>query len=223
MPSTTHPPVQPHVRRFLAGVVATLVLSVVPVHGQPCAPARPEVNKSGFRAGTAVPWITGDAPGGTPFPDEMRACVARAFDAWTAANRAAGSDVRFTPGEGGIIVRFDKPGGLILTDRKAGAWTDGVRGADGALERACIWISSDPSLVAACETVTKIVLHELGHLHGLADNRKNRGLSVMNSAGGPDDRRGRLPFVPTDCDATQAASASPAGPLPRMSLTRRLR
>lgn len=211
------------VRRFLAGVCGALVLSVVRVDGQPCAPARPEVNKPGFRAATTVPWTTGDAPGGTPFPEEMRACVARAFDAWTSANRSSGSLVRFTPGEGGIIVRFDKPGGLILTDRRAGAWTNGVRGADDALERACIWITSDPSLVAACDAITKIVLHELGHLHGLADNRKHRGLSVMNSAGGPDDRRGRLPFVPTDCDATQAAAASTAGPLPRMSLTRQRR
>ncbi len=207
------------VRRFLAGVCGALVLSVVQVDGQPCAPARPEVNKPGFRAGATVAWTFGDSPGGTPFPQPMRACVTRAFDAWTDANRSSGSHVRFTAGEGGIIVRFDKPGGLILTDRRGGAWTNGVRGADDALERACIWITSDPSLVAACDAVTKIVLHELGHLHGLADNRKNRGLSVMNSAGGPDDRRGRLPFVPTNCDATQAAAASTAGPFPRMSLT----
>lgn len=207
-------------RRFLAGVCGALVLAVVPVDGQPCAPARPEVNKPGFRAGATVAWTTGDSPGGAPFPEEMRACVARAFDAWTAANRSSGSLVHFTPGDGGITVRFDKAGGLILTDRRAGAWTNGMRGADEALERACIWITSDASLVAACDAVTKIVLHELGHLHGLADNRKNRGLSVMNSAGGPDDRRGRLPFVPTDCDATQAAAASTSGPRPRMSLTR---
>lgn len=193
----------------VVAMVATAALAVAaPLGAQPCAPARPGVNKPGFRAGATIPWTTGDAPGGTPFPEEMRSCVARAFAAWTAANRAAGSLVRFTPGEGGIIVRFDKPGGIVLTDRRAGAWTNGVRGADGALERACIWVTSDASLVASCDAVTKIVMHELGHLHGLADNRRNRGLSVMNRAGGPDDRRGLLPFVPTSCDATQAAAAS---------------
>lgn len=208
-------------RRVLAAAV--LLLSVASAARQPCAPARPDVNKPGFRAGATVPWTFGDAPGGTPFPHEMRACVARAFEAWTAANRASGLHVRFTPGEGGIIVRADKPGGLILTDRRAGAWTNGVRGEDGALEQACIWITSDPSLVGTCEAVTKIVLHELGHLHGLADNHRNRGPSVMNNAGGPDDHRGRLPIAPTDCDATQAAAASTAGPLPRMALARQRR
>jgi hypothetical protein len=208
-------------RHVVAAAAAAFLVSVAGAGSQPCAPARPEVNKPGFRAGAIVRWTFGDSPGGTPFPEEMQACVARAFEAWTAANHTSGLHVRFTPGHGGIIVRFDKPGGLILAHRHAGAWTDGVRAADGALERACIWITSDPSLVTACDAVTKIVLHELGHLHGLADNRRNRGPSVMNNAGGPDDHRGRLPFHPTECDALQAVAAATPGP--RLLLARQRR
>ncbi len=207
-------------RRALAAAAAAVLSSVVSAASQPCAPAMPSVNKPGFRAGATVSWNFGNSPGGTPFPEEMRVCAARAFEAWTAVNRASGLDVRFTRGDDGIVVHFDKPGGLILTDRRAGAWTNGVRGGDGALERASIWITSDQTLVATCEAVTKIVLHELGHLHGLADNRWNHGRSVMNNPGGPDDHRSRLPLVPTDCDATQAAVASTAGPLPRLALAR---
>jgi hypothetical protein len=210
-------------RLFVTVAVLSLTLQAARAAGEPCGPASPAVNKPGFMMGATVPWTTGPSPGGAPFPEEMRACVARAFDAWTAANQAAGSDVRFISGEGGLVVRFDKPGGLILTGRQAGAWTDGVRGSDGGLERACIWITSNPALVAACDAVTKIVMHELGHLHGLADNRFNRGPSVMNRAGGPDDLRGRLPAAPTECDAGQAAAASRATARRVLSLARQNR
>jgi hypothetical protein len=197
-------------RRWLRGAatVVALVLSTVQASAGPCGSWSPTVNKSGFRAGATVPWTTGDSPGGAPFPNAMLSCVARAFAAWSAANETSGSRVRFTPGVGGIVVRFDKAGGLILADRRAGAWSDAVRGTDGALERASIWITSDPALVASCHTVTKVVLHELGHLHGLADNPHDRGPSVMNHLGGPNDHRAQVPAAPTDCDAAQAAQAS---------------
>lgn len=173
-----------------------------------CDAAAPGVNKPGFRPGQIVAYALLASPGGEAFPADMVACVERAFDAWSTANLSSGLDVRFIAGAGGIGVRFDKPGGLALPPRRAGAWNHEVRGADGALERALIWLSGDRALMEACEAVTKVMLHELGHLHGLADNEGADGPSVMNRARGKDDRGGWLPTAPTRCDARQARRAA---------------
>lgn len=184
-----------------------VLATAVAAPAQPCAAARPSVNKTGFRAGVTVPWTFAPSPGGAPFPGTIRGCVASAFRAWTLANAWAGSGIRFVPGHGGIQVRVDR-GGLMLPPRSAGGWSDGVRDADGFLERATIWLTADRDLIDSCDGVTKVVLHELGHLHGLADNPRRRVPSVMNAVGGPDDRRGRVPLTPTLCDAAQAAVAT---------------
>lgn len=198
-----------------AVVVAGLALAfaaVAPAAADPlrasCGTAAPLVNKPGFRPGQTVPYALLDSPGGARFPPEMVSCVERAFEAWTTANLASGLEVRFLPGEGGIGVRFDKPGGLALPLRRGAGWSHAVRGVDGALERAVIWLSSDHELIETCAAVTKVMLHELGHLHGLADNDSDRHLSVMNRARGKDDRGGLLPMAPTRCDARQAWRAA---------------
>jgi hypothetical protein len=169
------------------------------------------INKVGFRPASTVYYDVAAAPDAVPFPDDMRACVDRAFEAWTTANAWSGSWVRFAPGPGGIVVRFDARGGMVLHGKQAGAWTEGVRSADGYLEGAMVWLSPDPRVVTTCRTVTKVLLHELGHLHGLADFRTSAGRSVMNPLGGPDDRGRRVPMAPTRCDASQAAGAALMG------------
>jgi hypothetical protein len=105
-------------------------------------------------------------------------------------------------------VRFDKPGGLILPARRAGAWSGGVRDRDGALRAAHVWLTSDRDLLDTCDAITKTLLHELGHLHGLADNGAFRGPSVMNGYAGKNDTGAHLPLVPTSCDAQQALFAA---------------
>jgi hypothetical protein len=60
----------------------------------------------------------------------------------------------------------------------------------------------------SCEAITKTVLHELGHLHGLADNARFTGPSVMNGYAGKNDAGAQLPMTPTRCDAQQALLAA---------------
>jgi hypothetical protein len=173
----------------------------------------PAVNKRGFRPHAVVAYTVAPSPGGTPFPPHHSACVDRAFDAWAAANAASGLNVRFVRGTGGIVVRFDRRDGLALPQGKGGAWTDPVRGKDGYLEQAIIWLSSDVRLLDSCDGITKLTLHELGHLHGLADAGVYRAPSVMNRAGRRNDAGGRIPLAPTSCDAEQARRASEADTL----------
>jgi hypothetical protein len=193
------------------GVVARLI---APLAASPCALAGVAPNKVGFRAGATVPWTVHGAPDGTPFPSHLRPCVAAAFAAWTAANARSGAGVRFEPGPGGIIVRFDNASRLVLTGAHAGAWMEVARGADGALESAIVWLAADPAVISSCEGVTKAALHELGHLHGLADTVRHRAASVMNDFGGADDGRRHIPLAPTPCDAAQAARATLGAPVP---------
>ncbi len=181
-------------------------------HAERCDASAPAVNKTGFRPGTTVFYGVADSPDGTPFPGRMRACLARAFDAWTTANAWAGSWVRFVPGPGGIIVRFDAEGGLVLRPGRAGAWTDAARASDGYLDAANVWLTRDPDILTTCRGVTKVMLHELGHLHGLADVRTPGTRSVMNPLGGPDDHDQLVPMAPSRCDAAQAAEASAVTP-----------
>lgn len=195
------------IRRAGATLGAVIALGAG-LAAQPCGMARPAVNKAGFRPGLTVTWRVGPSPAGHDFPAELVPCVARAFEAWTAANAATGIDVRFVPGRGGVTVRLDDPGGRVLGAKQAGGWNAEVRDGGGGLVGANVWLTSNPRLLRTCDGVTKATLHEIGHLHGLADNPRRRAQSVMNNAGGPDDRRGRLPLTPTRCDAEQAASAS---------------
>lgn len=174
---------------------------------QTCAAGGPKVNKPGFRPNTTVQYMVAPTPSGQPFPADRLACVARAFEAWTLANQESSLAVRFEYGEGGIVVRFDDARHLLPAD-VAGAWSDGERDGDGALERAVIWLSPNEKVLDSCEGVTKTVLHELGHLHGLADHRGRRGTSVMNSLRRKNDRGEGLPLMPTRCDALQASTAS---------------
>jgi hypothetical protein len=173
-----------------------------------CLAAVPDVNKPGFRPGQIVSYTTAPSPDGKPFPAALVSCVDRAFAAWTAANRRSGLDVAFVPGPGGIEVRFDKPGGLILPPSRAGAWSGGSRDADGALLTAHIWLTSNRDVLDSCEALTKALLHELGHLHGLADHARFTGPSVMNAYGGKNDEGEQLPMAPTRCDARQALVAA---------------
>ena len=192
-----------------AVLVASVVLLVGAVYAAADEVCRlPIVNKQGFRPQAVVAYTVDLAPGGRPFPSDKIKCVDRAFDAWTQANVRTGLQVRFVRGVGGIVVRFDRRGGLVLQRRTAGAWAEPVRSADGYLEQASIWLSADPRLLTSCDGLTKVILHELGHLHGLQDNAVYRGPSVMNRASRRDDTGGRIPFAPTACDAAQARNAS---------------
>ena len=91
-----------------------------------------------------------------------------------------------------------------------GGWTGGVRAEDGYLEQANIWLSADRRLLDSCDGVTKVLLHEIGHLHGLGDVRSYAGPSVMNRAARRNDTGGRIPLAPTGCDARQAWRAASA-------------
>lgn len=173
-----------------------------------CRRATPIVNKQGFRPDATVAWGVGPSPDGTPFPADMYPCIQKAFDAWTRANRRTGLHVRFVPGPGGLVVRFDNRGGLVLQPGKGGGWALPVRSPEGFLEEATIWLSADDGILDNCKGLTKITLHELGHLHGLGDNAGYRGLSVMNRMARKNDKGGRLPLAPTACDALQARHAS---------------
>lgn len=206
----TGPGLRWHTRALVVALVnVTLSAASAPHAGaDTCGRSTPIVNKMGFRPGATVYFDTAPSPDGTRFPAEWHTCVVRAFDAWTTANAWAGSWVRFMPGRGGIVVRFDAAAGMVLHGRSAGAWTSAQRAADGFLERADVWLSSNPHVVSTCQTVTKVLLHELGHLHGLADIRTHAGRSVMNPLGGADDRGRRVPMAPSRCDAAMAAVAS---------------
>lgn len=184
---------------------------------QTCATgAAPRVNKAGFRPAATIPYTVAPSPKGQRFPDAMVPCVERAFDAWTAANAESSLDVRFVPGVGGVVVRYDDVRGLLPHD-VAGAWMHPTRASDGALEGAEILLSPYANVLDSCLGVTKTVLHELGHLHGLADHRGPRGSSVMNSLSRKNDRGGRMAKAPTACDALQASSASAAVTMARRS------
>ena len=192
-----------------AAFVACVVLLVGAAHSGADEVCRsPVVNKQGFRPQAVVAYTVDLAPGGKPFPLDKMKCVDRAFDAWTKANVLTGLQVRFVRGSGGIVVRFDRQGGLVLQQGTAGAWAEPVRSPDGHLQQASIWLSSDSRLLTSCDGLTKVILHELGHLHGLRDNAVYRGPSVMNRASRRDDTGGKIPFTPTACDAAQARSAS---------------
>jgi hypothetical protein len=173
-----------------------------------CHFASPLVNKRGFRPNSTVTYALAGSPSGDPFPADKAGCVQRAFDAWTRANVRTKLNVRFVPGDGGIVVRFDTHGGLVLLPGKGGAWSRPVRSAEGFLEQATIWLSSDTGILDSCEGLTKVTLHELGHLHGLRDNTRYRGPSVMNRALHKNDEGERIPVSPTMCDSVQARHAS---------------
>lgn len=189
----------------LAGLL--MAAAAAPGQAQTCPTSAPSVNKPGFRDHQIVAFSVAPSPGGAAFPDEMRACVWRAFQAWNAANAAAALDVVFVPGHGGVVVRYDERDGL-LPERAAGAWQEVSRGDDGALEQADVWLSPDRRLIDSCEAVTKVVLHELGHMHGLADAHGDGAPTVMNHPVEKNDRSGRMPLTPTACDAAQAVVAS---------------
>lgn len=184
-----------------------LLVSAAPGQAQTCQGSAPPVNKPGFRDHQTVAVSVAPSPGGAAFPDEMRACVWRAFQAWNAANAATALDVVFVPGPAGVVVRYDDRDGM-LPQRAAAAWQEVGRGDDGALEQAELWLSPDRRLIDSCEAVTKVVLHELGHMHGLGDAYEQRGPTVMNHPSEKNDRSGRMPLAPTACDAAQAVVAS---------------
>lgn len=174
---------------------------------QPCQADPPRINKMGFHANVAIPYAVSPSPRGVPFPPAQLACVWRAFQAWTDANDASTLGVRFVPGPGGIVVRYDDPFGLLPRDAAAG-WTGPIRDDDGGLIGAQILLSPDADVLDRCDAVTKTVLHELGHLHGLADRFDGAGPSVMNDGIRKNDRGGRIPLRPTACDAAQARGAA---------------
>lgn len=184
-----------------------VVATASPSQAQTCRGNAPAVNKPGFRPGTTIPFALLDSPSGTPFPADAGPCVERAFEAWTAANAATALGVRFVPGPGGVVVRFDDRRGH-LPSFVAGGWMDAERSQDGALVGATIWLSPNRHLISSCRGITKVVLHELGHLHGLADHRGLPGTTVMNDFQFKNDRGGRVALEPSRCDAEQAAEAS---------------
>lgn len=189
----------------LVGLLVTA--AVAPGEAQTFSGTSPRVNKPGFRPQQTVAFAVAPSPSGEAFPPEMLACVWRAFQAWNDANATTSLDVTFVPGPGGVVVRYDHAR-AVLPARAAAAWREEGRAADGALERADIWLSSDRALLDSCQGVTKVVLHEIGHLHGLADEADHRGPTVMNHPLDKNDRSGRLPLAPTACDAAQAVAAS---------------
>jgi hypothetical protein len=174
-----------------------------------CRAGGPDVNKRGFRPNAVVAYDMAASPSGRPFPIEKIPCVWRAFHAWTKVNAETALGVRFVPGQGGILVRYADAEGSLPT-RVAGGWAYPVRAEDGALLSATIWLSTDRRVLDGCDGVTKTVLHELGHLHGLADFRGPAGTTVMNSLDRKDDSGKRLPMAPTVCDARMAVMASAA-------------
>lgn len=101
-------------------VVWLLVAALAsPLQAETCRGGAPGVNKPGFRPNTTVPFALVESPDGRPFPAAARPCVWRAFEAWTLANAVSALGVRFVPGPGGVIVRFDEPRGT-LPSRVAG-------------------------------------------------------------------------------------------------------
>lgn len=187
-----------------------------PGAAQTCHADPPGINKPGFRPNGTITYAVAPSPRGVPFPPDQLACVWRAFHAWTEANDATALGVRFVPGPGGIVVRYDDAGGLLPRDA-AGGWTRPVRGEDGGLVAAEILLSPDGAVLDRCDGVTKMVLHELGHLHGLADRMHSAGASVMNDGIRKNDRSGRIPLRPTPCDAAQARLASAAVGAPTLT------
>jgi len=174
----------------------------------PCIGTAPGANPAGFRPQARIHYRIVASPDGTPFPDEWRVCVQRAFDAWTRANTFTSLGVHFVPGEGGVVVRRDNLAGLVVPRGRAGGWSAAEHGPDGYLDVAMVWLTANTKLLDSCDGVTKVMLHELGHLHGLADSDAPHVLSVMNGAARKNDRRGRLPLLPSACDAAGAAAAS---------------
>jgi hypothetical protein len=176
---------------------------------QTCHVDPPRINKPGFRPNVTIAYAVAPSPHGVPFPSDQLACVWRAFQAWTDANDASALGVRFVPGPHGIVVRYDDHLGLLPRHAAAG-WTRPVRADDGGLVGAEILLSPDDAVLDRCDGVTKFMLHELGHLHGLADRVDGVGPSVMNDGIRKNDRDGRIPLRPTACDAAQARVASAA-------------
>jgi hypothetical protein len=194
--------------KVLTVVVWLLAVTMAaPSGAQTCDVDPPRINKAGFRPNVTIAYAVAPSPRGVPFPAGQLACVWRAFHAWTDANTASDLGVRFVPGPGGIVVRYDDPAGVLPRDAAAG-WTGPVRGDDGGLVGAEILLSADGSVLDRCDAVTKTVLHELGHLHGLADRFDGAGPSVMNDGIRKNDRGGRIPLRPTACDAAQARVAA---------------
>ena len=197
----------PGVRLLLICLAVVIATDAIAAGSDRCG--MPTVNKQGFRPGPTVMYTVGPSPDGTPFPASRIKCVQRAFDAWSDANSATSLNVRFVRGHGaGIFVRRDKSGGLALQNKRGGGWMQPKRSEDGYLEGATIWLSSDPKLVDSCDGITKVLLHELGHLHGLGDNGRYLDTSVMNKASGRNDRGNRIPLSPSTCNAVQALNAS---------------
>lgn len=200
-------------------VIAILALSLGSATMAPAGDcAWLEVNKRGFRPHAVIAYVVEASPNGRPHSSRRLDCVDRAFDAWTRVNERSGLGVRFVRGTGGIVVRFDRPGGMALAADQAGGWTGEVRSPEGYLEQANIWVTSDSRLVDGCHGVTAVILHELGHLHGLADAYAFPGMTVMNPVRRRNDGAGSIPDSPTRCDAAQAARASAFEPMTQLAL-----
>lgn len=203
--------------KVLSVVVWLLAVSLVaPGEAQTCHADPPSINKTGFRPNVTITYAVAPSPRGVAFPPDKLACVWRAFQAWTEANGESALGVRFVPGPGGIVVRYDDARGTLPRDA-AGGWTRPIRADDGCLVGAEILLSPSGAVLDRCDAVTKTVLHELGHLHGLADRLAGDGQSVMNDNILKNDRGGRIPLRPTACDAAQARLASAALGAPAIS------
>ncbi len=154
---------------------------------------------------------------GTAWTNEQLEAVARAFERWTIANKSSGLNTSFVPAQAGEIQDITVRKGAIPPKNglPVGAQTSpGDVDANGFISGASITITTDTSILSNGEGYLKAMLHEIGHVVGLADASGDHGSSVMNQLSRrpppfaiANDPNGNIPTDVTSCDQDKALRA----------------
>ena len=167
----------------------------------------PLSGQKGMRPGMTLTYLF---VGAWPSPD-MKPCVREAIAKWNAAMRANGTGTRLQEAASGQAPRLTF---IRTTTLRTGTVGSTVKtfDAEGSVVGGGIQFTTDPTALSSCAGYTKVTLHELGHMAGLADAHYTNGASLMDQLGGKDDARGNVPRDVTRCDRNRSRTATPNPP-----------
>jgi hypothetical protein len=141
---------------------------------------------------------------GSGWTDEQKVCVSDAFWTWNTALRQSQHRIQFRQ----VSIRAAQITVMRapLAVNVGGGLVDTRVDENGHFKSTGLAVTSYADVVSSCAGIYKIVLHEIGHILGLADMTYNKFSaerpvpSVMNTMGGANDEREFIPTFPTSCD-----------------------